>query len=399
MDKQITSALLVAGTCIGGGTIALPIVLAKIGIIPSVLVTLFIWLLNYYPSLMGMELNLRSDRGLSLGSLGNLFSGRGIQIVGELSVKLFSYAALTMHLCGTSSIIQRLLEKYLQCEISTFAIETFMAIAGIILLSFPFKIISSVNNVMFTGFICVFGILLITMFRFLDFGNMPWFLTPTAKDILSMCPVIFASYGHQLVLHAIRDYCGRDAAIIKQGILTGSMIPTIVYMMWPIASLGIIFSMNPEFFVQMTSGKIEVGVFIRELSNISSLPSFQLLVWLMAILAILTSYVGVGIGLAESMNFSLEDHIKSTGFRKLLAAISTIVPAYAVAVIVPDAFVKILGFLGAILVVIGILIPAYLIFKIGIGDKPYYKELKKWPIIISVICGLIIMFAEIFLNN
>lgn len=399
MDKRITTALLVAGTCIGGGTIALPIVLAKIGIIPSILITLFIWLLNYYPSLIGAELNLRSDRGLSLGALGNYFSGTCTQIIGELSVKLFSYAALTMHLCGTSSIIQKLLEKYFQYDISIFAIETFMAILGIILLSFSFKFISLVNNMMFSGFILVFAILLISMFKFLDYKNMPWILSPSFSDILCVCPVIFASYGYQLVLHTIRDYCGKDPMTIKQGIFAGSIIPTAVYMIWPIVSLSVIFAMNPEFFTQMNSSKIEVGIFIKELSNISSLPSFQLLVWLMAILAILTSYVGVGIGLAESINFSLEDHIKSQFIRKLSAATITIVPAYIVAVIVPDAFVKILGFLGAILVAIGILIPAYLIFKIGIGKKLYYKELKKWPIIISIAGGIIIMFAEIFLNN
>ena len=51
MQKQITSTLLVAGMCIGGGTIAIPIVLAKLGIIPSAIITLVVWFLNYYPSL------------------------------------------------------------------------------------------------------------------------------------------------------------------------------------------------------------------------------------------------------------------------------------------------------------------------------------------------------------
>lgn len=77
MQKQITSTLLVAGMCIGGGTIAIPMVLAKLGIIPSAIITLLVWFLNYYPSLAGMELNLRSERGLSLGALGKVFRSWG----------------------------------------------------------------------------------------------------------------------------------------------------------------------------------------------------------------------------------------------------------------------------------------------------------------------------------
>ena len=158
--REVTSVLLVAGTCIGGGTIALPMVLAKIGIIPSLLIMIAIWLLNYYPSLAGAELNLRSEQGLSLGALGKKFSGRGAQLVGEVSVKVLSYAALTIHLCGSSSIIQKLLEEYLHCNISVLTIESCIAFSGAVLLFFPFKVISALNNLMFSCLILVFFMLL-----------------------------------------------------------------------------------------------------------------------------------------------------------------------------------------------------------------------------------------------
>ena len=66
MNKQITSILLIAGTCIGAGMIALPMTLAKLGVIPSILLMFFIWLFSYYYSLVSIELNLNSEKGLSL---------------------------------------------------------------------------------------------------------------------------------------------------------------------------------------------------------------------------------------------------------------------------------------------------------------------------------------------
>lgn len=397
MQKQITSTLLVAGMCIGGGTIAIPMVLAKLGIIPVVLITLLVWFLNYYPSLAGMELNLRSERGLSLGSLGKKFSGRGAQIAGEVSVKVLSYAALTMYLCGAASIIQKLIENCFHCEISMLFIETILALAGVILLFFPFKIVSSANNVMFSGFVIIFAVLLGVIIRFTDYTNMPWLVKPTTKDILLACPILFFSFGYQLILHTLRDYCGRDFLNIRKSIFIGSLIPALVYMVWSATSLGAIFNSNPDFFAQMISGKIEVGEFVKELANISSFSSFQILVWCMSILAILTSYVGVGVGLAESLNLSFEKYVSSTFKRKILSSVTTIAPPYIAASLYPNAFIKILGFSGIMVVAIGVLIPTYLILKIGIGNKSYYKELKKWALLVCAAGGICITLIEFFL--
>ena len=398
MRKQISSALLIAGTCIGGGTIALPMVLAKIGIIPSLLIMLMIWLLNYYPSLAGAELNLRSERGLSLGELGKILSGRGAQAIGEISVKLLSYAALTIHLCGSSSIIQKLLEEYLHCNMSILTIETCMALFGIALLMFPFKIISACNNAMFTGLIVLFLMMLCSMTRLIDFSNIPWMTDLSLKDALSVTPVIFAAFGYQLILHTLRDYCGRDKNMLRNSLFFGSLIPTIVYALWSSASLSVVFKSNPDFFMQMMRGQIEVGEFVKVLANASSLSNFQLMVWWMSILAIFTSYLGVSLGLADSLNLSLKEKMKSGSMRKLSASLLTILPAYFVAALVPNAFIKILGFAGAMFVVIGILIPVYLLFKTG-KQKLYFTELKKFSLLFCIAAGLCVMGAQIFINN
>ncbi|WP_081497552.1 MULTISPECIES: aromatic amino acid transport family protein [spotted fever group] len=60
----------------------------------------------------------------------------------------------------------------------------------------------------------------------------------------------------------------------------------------------------------------------------------------MSALAIVTSILGVGVGLCDSLK-----------------------PAYIVAVVVPNAFITILGFAGMILVIIAILLPVYLLYK------------------------------------
>ena len=139
MQKQITSALLVAGTCIGGGTIALPMALAKLGIVPSLMIMIFVWLLTYYTSLVSVELNLQSERGLSLGMLGKVLGGKIAGIIGEISVKLLCYALMSVYIYGAASIVQKLIEVYWHCNISDVAAESGIAVLTLLMLLCPFK--------------------------------------------------------------------------------------------------------------------------------------------------------------------------------------------------------------------------------------------------------------------
>ena len=101
---------------------------------------------------------------------------------------------------------------------------------------------------------------------------------------------------------------------------------------------------------------------------------------------------------AGSLNLTLKKRIKVVAMRKLTASIITVMTAYIIAAIIPNAFIKILGFTGAMVVVIGILLPVYLLFKNGI-EKLHYSELKKFPLVLCVIAGIIVMGIEIFINN
>ncbi|MFV9936287.1 MAG: aromatic amino acid transport family protein [Rickettsia endosymbiont of Haemaphysalis japonica] len=73
MQKLIGAILLIAGTCIGHGMIALPMVLAKLGIIPSIILMFIIWFIMYYTSLINLELNLQAGKGLTFGHWENIF--------------------------------------------------------------------------------------------------------------------------------------------------------------------------------------------------------------------------------------------------------------------------------------------------------------------------------------
>jgi tyrosine-specific transport protein len=398
MYKQLGAILLVAGTCIGSGIIALPMVLANLGIIPSILLMVIIWFIMYYTSLINLELNLQAGHGLSLGALGRYFSGRTAELIGTISLKLLSYSLLAVFIYGGSSILKELITSKTAVEYSFNNIATCYALLSIALLLLPIKLIDYLNRFLFVGLLVVVAILLTGLVITINWSELPLF-SEQYSDLsvwMAIIPVVFTSFGFQVIFHTLTNYCHKNVKMLKQAFLWGSLIPAIVYIVWTCSILSVVYQDNPQFYDQMAAGKAEVGELIQVLSGIAKWQSVQLLVWLISILAIATSVLGVGVGLCDSLKGMLSKKVPNTGIRNILASIITILPAYLVVMYVPNAFITVLGFAGMILAVIAILLPIYLFWQIK-TDRFHYSELNiKYLTLLSFAIGITVIICELF---
>ena len=145
----------------------------------------------------------------------------------------------------------------------------------------------------------------------------------------------------------------------------------------------------------MVVNDIEVGDMVYELSKLAKWPLMQLMIWWISFLAIMTSVLGVGIGLTESIQTSIKNKIPNDFFSNLTAILITIIPAYIIAILVPNAFITVLGFAGMILVIIAILLPTYLLCKANIKEFNYSELKKKYLLNASIIAGITIILCEI----
>jgi tyrosine-specific transport protein len=388
--KQTGAIMLVAGTCIGSGMIALPMTLAKIGIIPSVIFMVGIWLMMYFSSLVTIELNLKAGKGLALGSLGRKFSGKIAEVLGTSSFKILSYALVAVYLYAGSSVIKTLLESSFLEEYSFNYILNIFALLSALVFLLPIKLIDYANRFLFIGLLVVIAILIIGLVTIINWSNLP-LISSGCSDIKAwqiIVPVVFTAFGFQGSCHSFANYCNLDAKVLKKALFWGSFIPMLVYIIWNSSALAVVYDNNPNFYHQIIEGKVEVGDLIKELSHIAKWQSMQILVWWITILAIITSLLGVGIGLYES----LKEMLPSSG----LASIATVFPAYLVALLVPNAFIAVLGFAGMILAIIAIIIPVYLFTKANI-KTPHYKILSNKYLLASLMfIGILIVLSQFF---
>ena len=415
MSRNIGAMLLVAGTCIGSSMVAMPLLLVKIGILPSLLLMFLIWYVMYSTSLVSLELNLQAKQGMSLGQLGRYFSGKKAEFIGDSSVMLLSYSVMSLFLYSVSSILKSLFDW----NYSLPYIIGIVSFFSIIIVSLPTKIIDYINRLFFMGLVFSIVLLMLGIVGEISMSDIySLLLQGTDWDFVTWRSVItgvFVSFGFQVVFHSLTDYCNHDSHALKKVFLLGSAIPAIVSIVWTIGVISIIYAGNADFYHRMLYESVDIGELILVLNDTSRWKIVQILVWAFSLLAAITSILGVGTGLRDAFSKgilanhdikqSLHKRIIAVFLHKtvtrnknvskrLVASSISILPSYIMASYIPNAFFTMLGVAGMILVIIAILQPLYLFRKISTREL-YYTEIKRLMIIpISLIVGIVVISCE-----
>ena len=377
--RASTGVMFVAATCIGSGMIALPITLAKIGLIPSIALMLSMWFIIYYTSLVNLELNLQSGKGMALGQLCERFSGKKMRFLGTSLLKLLSYSLL----CAYISIGSSVLEKILTIE----NLLPWYSLSLLIILYCQPAIVKKINNFLFILLMVVIGLLILSLAASVNWTELPLFEKHEFSTWSTVLPVLFTSFGFQVIFHTLTDYYKGNGKTLKTVFFWGSLIPAVIYIIWTSSVIGVIYNNSPEFYKKMAAGTVNVTDLVSELSLVANNHLMQELIMWLSFLAIVTSAIGVGLGLVGS----IQEIVK---FNRILPPMLVVIPPLLIVWFVPNAFITILGFAGMILSLIAIIIPIYLLRFVK--KDFFYSELKnKYLILISAVTGIVIVICGI----
>lgn len=349
--SHMGAAFLLAGTAIGSGMISLPMVLAQFGLTGTCFVMLAFAILTYLTALIRSDLNLNSFAEASLKDAGKAFGCPLSGGVGDFMLKLLSVALMAAYLSGGASILGAAVSH------SDAKIMVMCVFCGGVALAFlrASETLVRVNKVLF---ICLFSTLLALVLFLLI--QTPLHVVPQpAKHIplqrwSTLVPILFTSFGFQGSIHSMTKLCRNDRSKVQKACLWGSVIPAIVYCVWTTAILLVTANTSTAFFQKMLQGQAtDVGELVNILSQATSSRCLQGFVWVVSCLALLTSIIGVGVALLDIV----QQEWRGAKVRSVAAVVG--VPAL-IAMLIPNAFVRILNVSGVILSVIAILVPCTL---------------------------------------
>ncbi len=348
MKKLVHSICLIFGTCVGAGLVALPMLAVHLGISLSAIIIAAMVYIAWRSSMMTVDLNALHQSPSSIVQLSEVYSGKKAFGITMASFYLLSFSLLTVYFSCVSDTVNTV------CHLGQTTGILICGLGLLGLLSLKTRVFSQLNTI-FVGLLMVVIAVAILQTR-TDGHGMVAGGSVKFNDLLAFFPVIFTSFGVQNVCHTVYGYLDGNKRKISLAFFIGILVPAMVYIAWIACVLHTIATNDAAFYQRLQAHEVSVGELIGFLCDCSHYKSLGLFLKLLTLLAIITSAVGIAIGLLQSMKELLSENVS-----RLLVCIVPVV----INLTIPNVFLKILSFGGMVATIFVFFMPYYLLKKQG----------------------------------
>ncbi len=324
--------LLVAGTCIGGGMLALPVLTSLGGFVPSLVLYLICWgfmtctglLLLEVCQWMEGETNIVSMAEHTLGAAGK-YATWGIY--------LFLFYCLTLaYIVGCANFLGQFisLPEWSNPLIFVTLFAPFV-FAGA-------QVVGRINALFMFGLGIFYFAFVLLGFKHVNpelLMRKNWTLS------LAALPIAFTSFGFQGIVPTLSNYMNHNINKTRVAIILGSFIPFITYIIWEWLILGIVPTDGPGGLAEALQHGDNA---IKPLKNFINTPTVYIVGQYFAFFALSTSFFGVTLGFLDFLADGLK--IKKTRKGKLLLSFLVFIPPLIIGMIYPNIFLEALDYAG-----------------------------------------------------
>ncbi|EDK14899.1 aromatic amino acid transporter [Haemophilus influenzae] len=383
MNKTVGSTLLVAGTMIGAGMLAMPLTSAGIGFGFTLVLLLGLWALLTFSALLFVELYQTAESDAGIGTLAEQYFGKTGRIIATAVLIIFLYALIAAYISGGGSLLKDLLPESFGDKVS---VLLFTVIFGSFIVIGTHSV-DKINRVLFFVMLAAFAVVLSLMLPEIKFDNL--MATPIDKAlIISASPVFFTAFGFHGSIPSLNKYLDGNVKALRFSILVGSAITLCAYILWQLSTHGLL---TQNEFLQILKEDATLNGLVKATFAITGSNVIASAVKLFSTLALITSFLGVGLGLLECIEDLLKRSFNVTAGRISLGLL-TFIPPLVFALFYPEGFILALGYAGQMFAFYAVVLPVRLVWKARRIHRnlPYKVWGGNLTLIIVLVLGVII---------
>lgn len=389
-SKVLGSTLIIAGTTIGAGMLALPLASAGIGFSTSLIIMLVLWALMAYTALLMIEVHQHADHDATLHTLAKQFLGTKGKWVASFAMMFLFYALCAAYIAGGGAQFGERISSFTGLEVSNTASTVIFTLIVASIVTIGTATVDKVNRVLFI--IKIVAMAMVLTFLAPSVTESYLLSMPVEQGlVIAAIPVIFTSFGFHGSIPAIVNYLDGHTPSLRKAIMIGSAIPLIIYVFWQLVTLGVV---NQEALLnnQGLSG------LIATLSTKVHVSSLGQTIGVFADLALLTSFLGVSLGLFEFLGDSLNKQRQTSS--RVLVGLITFLPPMGFALFYPQGFIMALGYAAISLVVLAIFLPILMVKKARTqAEESHYQVIGgNFGLIATSTVGVLIIGAQILIT-
>lgn len=334
--SAIGCSLLIAGSCIGAGMLALPIVSGQMGFFPSLVMFLVAGSFMTCTALLLVEVNTWFDGPVNLISMVEHTLGPiGRYLCWLLYLFLF-YALIVAYMSGSGNHVAALIP--VPDWVGTFFFV--VVFAGIVYLGT--RPVDLMNRGLMVGKISAYVGLLILGFSHVKASYLAYAQVDT--KILAALPVLVISFGFHNMIPSMVHYLDGDVKRVRKAILGGALFALLIYLFWQLIVLGAL----PEKMIKLAYREdVDAAQALRNYLQVSTVGIFA---QCLAFFAILTSFLAQTLSLVHFLRDGLK--IKHSVRENPYLCMLALAPPLLCTILYPQIFFKALNFAGGICAVI-----------------------------------------------
>lgn len=356
--------LLITGSCIGAGMLALPILSGLSGFFPSLIMFFCAWAFMTLTALLLIEVNGWFSTKVNLVTMVGKTLGRPGKIVCWVFYLFLFYALLVAYIAGSGSLLASILEQHFRLIVPNWGGSLlFVILFGLVV----FRGTRPVD--LWNRFLMIFKIAAFLGLVFLGASHVQteYLMRSDPQYAVFALPVLVISFGFHNMIPTITNYMGGNLKKVRHSIILGGLFALVIYLVWQIIVLGIVPLEGENGILNSLKNGEEASQAVAGILGSSWASYFTTL---LAFFAILTSFLAQSLSLthflADGLKVSYKRH--EEGALVMLA----LIPPLLLAIYFPNIFFKALNFAGGICAVIlfGIL-PVLMVWK-----GRYHQKLK-----------------------
>ena len=400
-QKLFGSTLMVIGTAIGAGMLALPIVSAATGFVLSSAIIFISGILMLITGFLLTEVNFAfPEYKNNFNSMAHATLGATGKFVSWLASMLLLYTILAAYILGNASLLTHLFASFGINVPSWINACSFVVLLG----GFVYwstKAVDYLNR----SLISIKGFLLITSFILLT----PYVSVETlartidantASYSLAIIPIFVIAFGFHSVIPTLRNYIGsKDSKELRMVMTCGVVVTAMVYVIWLLVTLSSIPMHGINSFDALAKNKGSVGEFIKLIGLVINNKWVISCINGFANIAMTTSFLGIAIGLFDF----LAEGFKRSDTRKgrLQTWFLTFTPPLIFALFYPKGFILALGYSAIFATILWVILPALMAYRLRSHptlSSPYRVFGGKPLLIAVIIMGVAVIVLQILSN-
>jgi tyrosine-specific transport protein len=386
----IGGILLIAGSCIGAGMLALPIMTGLSGFFPSLLMFIIAWGFMTVTGLLMVEVNSSFAQRVNIGSMAERAFGKTGRIISWVLYLFLFYSLLVAYISGSGSLSSTYFQTVFSWHVPKWVGAFFFtAIFGILAYQGT-RTVDHWNRVFMFGKIFTYlGMIVLGM----QYINPDLLLRTEPSLAFYSLPVLVIAFGYHNMIPTLMNYMNNDAKKVRQIILGGSLFALVVYIIWEIVVLGIVPADGDWGIINSIKQGRQASDAVAGILGISWVSNFA---EALAFFALLSSFLAQTLALTHFLADAFK--VKGEKHETIPLCLLALVPPLIFAFIYPNLFLNALNFAGGICAVIlfGVL-PASMAWKNRYiqNHQPSYQVFGGKKLLIAIIAlGLSIVLFQ-----